>query len=331
MIIKKNLKSVMPSLKRCRLAVSGGEDDDSTGNRKKRKTKNGYYPKHLLGDVAAGVISFSGYGLRRILSESGFRTGTTAAAAVSWCTEVSCSPGQEEARVNEDEAGDRIMQESPRRPPLVRTSRGRVQVLPSRFNDSILDNWKKDKSKTSLKESDLDPEFNPYKEKYSAKNSKVRGEAVNKKDRVHNQYRKFSSYTVDEVEELGPQVSNIRKHSSSRSSLTSLTEQLAEINEIEELEDSIDMSGIDEFSKQEVKRKGKRYGPDDFGPGDVVWAISGRHCPAWPAIVLDPETQAPQQVLNFRVACAVCVMFFGYSGNGTQRVSLYFLSFFTII
>lgn len=322
MIIKKNFKSVMPSLKRCRLADSGGEDDDSSGNRKKRKTKNGYYPKHLLGDVAAGVISFSGYGLRRILSESGSRTGTATvtatAAAVSWCTEVSCSPGQGESEVKGSESGDRIMQESPR-PPLVRTSRGRVQVLPSRFNDSILDNWKKDKSKTSVKESDLDPEFNPYKEKNSAKNSKVRGEPVNKKGKVHNQCRKFSSYMEDEMEELGPQGFNIRKHSSSRSSLTSLTEQLAEINENEELEDCIDMSGIDEFSKEEVKRKGKRYGPDDFGPGDVVWAISGRHCPAWPAIVLHPETQAPQQVLNFRVACAVCVMFFGYSGNGTQR------------
>ncbi|PQP92222.1 histone-lysine N-methyltransferase ATX5 [Prunus yedoensis var. nudiflora] len=50
MIIKKNLKSQMPSLKRCKLGESAGEDEDNSG-RKKRKT-NGYYPLNLLGEVA---------------------------------------------------------------------------------------------------------------------------------------------------------------------------------------------------------------------------------------------------------------------------------------
>ncbi|KAF9601962.1 hypothetical protein IFM89_024425 [Coptis chinensis] len=36
------------------------------------------------------------------------------------------------------------------RPPLIRTSRGRVQALPSRFSDSVMiDPWKKDKEKES--------------------------------------------------------------------------------------------------------------------------------------------------------------------------------------
>ncbi|KAI3813908.1 hypothetical protein L1987_18643 [Smallanthus sonchifolius] len=57
-------------------------------------------------------------------------------------------------------------------------------------------------------------------------------------------------------------------------------------------------------------------------------AKSGKHYRAWPAIVLDPEMpaivldpemHAPQQVLGFWVDGAFCVMFFGYSGNGTQR------------
>ncbi|KAI5657685.1 hypothetical protein M9H77_26478 [Catharanthus roseus] len=316
MIIKKNLKSVMPSLKRCRIAVSGGDDEESYRNRKKRKANNDFYPLHLLGDVAARVIPFSGYGLQRILGERGSGRPPAAAAAVSWCTEVSCSPGVAESELKGNESCQTTAQEAPR-PPLVRTSRGRVQVLPSRFNDSVLDNWKKDRTKGSVKESD--PEFNPYKEKTSAKNSKLRGDIVNKKYKVNHQCSKFSSVLEDEIEDIGPPGYNVRKYSSSRSSLTSLTEQYAEIGEMEEPEDIIDLSGIGEFAKEEVKRKGQIYGPDDFVSGDVVWAISGRHSPAWPAIVLDPEIQAPQQVLNFRVADAVCVMFFGYSGNGTQR------------
>lgn len=324
MIIKKNLKSVMPSLKRCRIAVSGGDDEESYRNRKKRKANNDFYPLHLLGDVAARVIPFSGYGLQRILGERGSGRPPAAAAAVSWCTEVSCSPGVAESELKGNESCQTTAQEAPR-PPLVRTSRGRVQVLPSRFNDSVLDNWKKDRTKGSVKESD--PEFNPYKEKTSAKNSKLRGDIVNKKYKVNHQCSKFSSVLEDEIEDIGPPGYNVRKYSSSRSSLTSLTEQYAEIGEMEEPEDIIDLSGIGEFAKEEVKRKGQIYGPDDFVSGDVVWAISGRHSPAWPAIVLDPEIQAPQQVLNFRVADAVCVMFFGYSGNGTQRVSLSFLSY----
>ncbi|KAG5630639.1 hypothetical protein H5410_002356 [Solanum commersonii] len=46
------------------------------------------------------------------------------------------------------------------------------QVLPSRLNDSVLDNWKKEKSKTTVKESTLDPEFNLCREKGSLKNTK---------------------------------------------------------------------------------------------------------------------------------------------------------------
>uniref|UniRef100_M1BVI2 SET domain protein n=1 Tax=Solanum tuberosum TaxID=4113 RepID=M1BVI2_SOLTU len=48
----------------------------------------------------------------------------------------------------------------------------RERVLPSRFSDSVLDNWKKEKSKTTVKESTLDPEFNPCREKGSLKNTK---------------------------------------------------------------------------------------------------------------------------------------------------------------
>ncbi|CAI9769466.1 unnamed protein product [Fraxinus pennsylvanica] len=67
MIIEKNLKSVMLSLKLCRV----GE----LGKRKKRKSTNGYYPLHLLGEVAAGIIPFNIYSIQQILSSAATSEG----------------------------------------------------------------------------------------------------------------------------------------------------------------------------------------------------------------------------------------------------------------
>ncbi|KAL0304400.1 UNVERIFIED_CONTAM: Histone-lysine N-methyltransferase ATX4 [Sesamum radiatum] len=292
----------MPILKRCRVRDSAGDDDESSANRKKRKIATSYYPLHLLGEAAAGIIPFNGYGIHKILSNSapagigGDRDG--GAASESRCVK---SKSKEVSR-----------------PPLVRTSRGRVQVLPSRFNDSILDNWKKEKniSKNAARDSALDTEYLPAKEKdnkFSYKTPRIRGDAtINRKpnEEKTNSYqcRKFSPLSEDEIAELrndGFRSCDVKKYNGSRDSLTTLQEQL---EDDEELEEYIQISGVD-----------KLYSSNDFLEGDVVWAISGKHCPAWPAIVLNQESQVPQQVLNFRVAGSVCVMFFGYSGNGTQR------------
>ncbi|OIS98012.1 PREDICTED: histone-lysine N-methyltransferase ATX4-like [Nicotiana attenuata] len=292
MIIKKSLKTVMPSLKRCRVSDS---DDEFSGNRKKRKSSSsgGYYPLHLLRDVAAaGIIPFNGYGIQRILAAAGGNGG----AAASWCTEVS-RIAPDVAELPKQRRSNPVQEAS--RPPLVRTSRGRVQVLPSRFNDSVLDNWKKEKSKTttSVKESTSDPEFNPdAREKLSFKNAKREIGCNNGSKRLDI----------------------TRKYSSSRSTLTSLHERLGDADDTH-FDEAIDLSGINGTVKVEGGKRANKFGGKDFNSGDIVWAISGRHCPAWPAVVLDSETQVPQQVLNFRVAGAVCVMFFGYSGNGTQR------------
>ncbi|KAL0400608.1 UNVERIFIED_CONTAM: Histone-lysine N-methyltransferase ATX5 [Sesamum latifolium] len=285
-----------------RVRDSAGDDDESSANRKKRKIATSYYPLHLLGEAAAGIIPFNGYGIHKILSNSapadigGDRDG--GAASESRCTK---SKSKEVSR-----------------PPLVRTSRGRVQVLPSRFNDSILDNWKKEKniSKNAARDSALDTEYLPAKEKdnkFSYKTPRIRGDAtINRKrneEKINSyQCRKFSPLSEDEIAELrndGFRSCDVKKYNGSRDSLTTLQEQL---EDDEELEEYIQISGVD-----------KLYSSKDFVEGDVVWAISGKHCPAWPAIVLNQESQVPQQVFNFRVAGSVCVMFFGYSGNGTQR------------
>nr|GMC58219.1 histone-lysine N-methyltransferase ATX4-like [Ipomoea batatas] len=252
-----------------------------------------------------------------------------AAAAASWCTEVSyCQDEEEEAKSKKKERSNRVQEVINARPPLVRTSRGRVQALPSRFNDSVLDNWKKEKSKaTTVRELSLDPEFNPYKEKIGLKNGKIRNEVGNKKsidDGIHYQCRKPSPLLDAETVEFGINGSksfDIRKFSSSRSSLTSLHDRYWEVDKSlnEDFEECVELSCIEALATREGERKPQRFGLENFNPGDIVWAISGKHCPAWPAIVLDPKTQVPQQVSSFQVAGTVCVMFFGYSGNGTQR------------
>lgn len=310
MIVKRSLKSVMPSMKRCRAGGWGGEDDGDGGSRKRRKTGR---------DVGAIPIPISQYGIQRILA---------AKSAASWCAGVKGSycPGETEAKSKAKKSGGnrtvakQEKQESPSKPALVRSSRGRVQVLPARLKDSIIDPWKKE-SKGGMKEEAEDPEFDPLKDKCSSKGTKVRGELGNYKN---------GSKVPSFFENGGMKSLSSKKYSSSRSTLTSLRGNVAEAEEDEELEDDeeddeeeedIELSSIDRFCKEEVKRKGKVFGPKDFGFGEVVWAISGTS-PAWPAIILDPESQAPPKVLNYRIAGAACVMFFGYSSNGTQRVCL---------
>nr|GEV72654.1 histone-lysine N-methyltransferase ATX4-like [Tanacetum cinerariifolium] len=313
----------MPNLKRCRVTESYGGDSE-VWSVKKRKIQDsgggddggcsgsggGFYPLHLLGEVAAGMISLSDMGFH-------FATGVIP----SFCNDsgnvviVESSPNVSKTEVveeNEDEGvvvGQVVKKPKPKtrtktevktevevkaKPALVRTSRGRVQVLPSRYNDSfILDNWKvKEKSKVEVDDNDnddddneddddddqdvlsVDPEFvvNSSKEKV-----KTRDQVMVKKVNNNNGYRSDEGNGFNGRVVGGKRDGYLKK-------------------------------------EEEVFKM-----PDEFLPGDIVWAKSGKHYPAWPAIVLDPVMHAPQQVLSFRVDGAFCVMFFGYSGNGTQR------------
>ncbi|KAI3783570.1 hypothetical protein L1987_42654 [Smallanthus sonchifolius] len=311
MIIKRKLKSAMPSLKRCR----GSGDDDDEWSRKRRRSNGGSrgcYPLHLLGEVAAGIVT---------LSEMGFHFA--AGVIPGFCSDtgavviVDSKPKASKPKMEDN--GNAIGGDSvrpPPRPPLVRTSRGRVQVLPSRFNDSVLDNWKKEKSKIDVNEdAHFDPEFAPSKEKSSLKVSKLRDQnhqIQTKKyngDKVSYNCRK-SLPKFEDCEDDEYRSFEVRKYS-----------RFSE--EIDEDDDDVKTVLIGGkragFSKPKENVNEDIREPDEFSPGDIVWAKSGKHYPAWPAIVLDPEMHAPQQVLGFRVDGAFCVMFFGYSGNGTQR------------
>lgn len=327
MIIKRNLKSQMPSLKRCKLSDSAGEDDENSA-RKKRKT-NGYYPLNLLGEVAAGIIPVGFHGLlRTVAAERGF--------SASWCTQDSCSPEVESKSRGRDSTRGKINGKvEVQRPPLVRTSRGRVQVLPSRFNDSVIDNWRKE-SKTSLSDYVFDDEVECKKEKFSFRTPKTCSLNVKKmrnEERIGYRYRKYSTLCEDEDGEEEGYVAckkfDNRKYSSSRNSLASVHEQLFEDEKcpVEVIEEQFDLLGAERFLDDIDERKDGLYGPEDFYSGDIVWAKPGKKEPFWPAIVIDPMSQAPELVLRACIADAACVMFFGYSGNENQRVRSTFFYF----
>lgn len=304
MIIKRNLKSQMPNLKRCRIGDAVGEDDEITAARKKRKL-NGYYPLSLLGEVAAGIIplNFHNKGI-----------------SASWCTQISCSTMEMESKSNSRDSSAKEALKPPAeipRPPLVRTSRGRVQVLPSRFNDSVIENWKKD-GKTSLQDYGLDEEFKCKKEKFSFKTPRIcNGTTAAKK--LGFKFVKCPALCEQEEDEpAGMELFknfDFRKYSSSRSSLTSVHETVVEDEKFQ-----VDVVCEDVINLKETKPKDGLYGPEDFYAGDIVWAKAGKKEPFWPAIVIDPITQAPELVLRACVADAACIMFFGYSGNENQRV-----------
>ncbi|KAJ9139755.1 hypothetical protein P3X46_030459 [Hevea brasiliensis] len=316
MIIKRNLKSQMPSLKRCKLGDAAGEDDDSAASTRKKRKLKGYYPLNLLGEVAAGIIPVGLSGIIRssnVDSEKGF--------AASWCSAVSCFPpgevesepkskGRDSTRTN-----NRTVEVS--RPPLVRTSRGRVQVLPSRFNDSVIENWRKE-SKTSLRDYSFDDDIqcdnnstrrDKDRDKFSFRTPKTCSSNVKKQrieERIGYKSRKYATLCEEEDGgELG-----FKKYLSSRSTLTSLHEQLMEDEKC---------AVVDLSSLERPERKDGLYGPEDFYSGDIVWAKSGKKDPFWPAIVIDPMTQAPELVLRSCIPDAACVMFFANSGNENQR------------
>ncbi|XP_078439038.1 histone-lysine N-methyltransferase ATX4-like [Wolffia australiana] len=235
MIIKREMGSRMPHLQRCKAVA--GEDC------RKRRRDGG---ELICREVEDQEEDFS-------CGEGGHASSPCSEASIC-SADVDC--------------------ESPPLRPLLKTSRGRVQVLPSRFNDSVLLDSKK-------------------KEKLS----------------------KLATMAKEE--------GSVRSYTS-RSTLTSLHEELGEekttikkkkkkmLRVKVEREEGIDPDELHE-------RRKDFFLLEEFSCGDVVWAKSGKRYPTWPALVIDPLRQAPQSVLNSCIARTLCVMFFGYSGNGQER------------
>ncbi|XXG89994.1 hypothetical protein AAC387_Pa12g1868 [Persea americana] len=331
MIIKRSQKSEMPILKRCRGLESAGEDDERRKRRRRKKPRpSSYYPPELLGDVASGRIRLFSEGIlwRRFVADQEECGGS---AAGSCSTEVSYCSGEVaelESKLRGDRGGekDSVAAGDAFRAPLVKTSRGRVQVLPSRFNDSVLlDPLKKEKPKFKS----LDPFFDSEiiqreckKEKFGSKKPKL--DARNSKERLKMEKfncRNSRLYTLFEEEEEELQYArfwdlNSKKHLSSRSSLRS--QRFIQVEEksptLVEIEETGEMPQMENHEKREDS-----YLAEEFVAGDIVWARLGKTLPAWPAIVIDPMSQAPMPALNCRGTGAVCVMLFGHLKNGKKR------------
>ncbi|URD88654.1 Histone-lysine N-methyltransferase [Musa troglodytarum] len=322
MIIKRSQRVLMPTLKRCNAEVSAGDGDGEGGGRR-RKRRRESFPLEVLGDVAAAGFPYVALGLGRWLGGEDVAGG--AAVASSLCSEVSCCSGEMDS---ESRNGRRRGREQPReapppsesRPPVVRTSRGRAQVLPARFNDSVLiDPWKKEKPKPKALESD----------------SEVKEPMGPQKENCRNKHSRFSSVIRNSValfdeEERYRACRNIssKKHSLSRSTLTSLHENLEAREKRLPLAPTVEdplgylydrMSVKEKLHKKTSEQRKDYCHLGEFAFGDIVWAKPGKNYPVWPAMVIDPMQQAPEHVVDSCISGAVCVMFFGYFGSGNDR------------
>ncbi|MQL74881.1 hypothetical protein Taro_007253 [Colocasia esculenta] len=342
MIIKRSLRSKMPNLKRCKTAESASPCEDDGGGdaaqarRKRRKGGGGFHPLELLGDVAAGRIpfAFGGFYPPRGFGDDEHEDFSSAAAASSWCSELSFCSGEVESEVRVGRraekgpgrvvVGEMAPPAGEARPPVVRTSRGRVQALPSRFNDSVLlDPWKKEKPKSQPPNAGACVEKEIAMPKTESSKPKCSSKAVNSNILT----------LLDEEEQcyLACRNFGLKKHSTSRSSLTSQHDntvldtvdrlQKPPLVKVEELQvERCERVHKERSSSEEhVDRKKDFCSPEEFVCGDIVWAKCGKRYPAWPAVVIDPIRQAPQTVLNSCIPGTLCVMFFGYSGSGHER------------
>ncbi|KAK7293769.1 hypothetical protein RJT34_16642 [Clitoria ternatea] len=247
----------MPRLKRRRLLED--DDDDKRKDKKKRKRNtNAYgYPLNLLADVIPA--SFHGLlGAEMVVASEGGRQGE------------SNSKGNDYEMDNNNNSNN---EKNASRPPLVRTSRGRVRALPSRFKDSVIEDWRKD----SKSDGEFDDEFDESAKRLAQ--------------------RKGKSSSCNGHKGRG---------------YSALCEELLHKNFVE-------LRSNEGVLKVEKKKDGGLYGPEDFYAGDIVWAKAGKKEPFWPAIVIDPMSQAPEIVLRSCIADAACVMFLGNSENENQR------------
>ncbi|KAK9279386.1 hypothetical protein L1049_013065 [Liquidambar formosana] len=305
MIIKRTMKFELPDFQRCKLEEITSEDDACSTNPKRRRT-DGHCSVYMNGEA-------NDYG----------------SIAGSWCTEVSYS-GEVESNSSEKKRGRDRSIEGLRRPSLLRTSRGRIQVTPSRFNDSVLlDPRKKENSEVEDFESSFDND-----ELIVRKSERIDLERPNSGGELFKKRRKLEKFgfgnsklhpfrgQVDEGQMgcIGLKNFETKRCSSSHSSLTSsYNTNSPSLIKTEEYFGSSNVTKTERLMKEKAEVRKDFYRPEDFVAGDIVWAKSGRRYPAWPAIVIDPMLQAPATVLSCCVPDAICVMYFGYSKNGTQR------------
>lgn len=195
-----------------------------------------------------------------------------------------------------------------------KSSRGRVRAVPSRFNDSIVDAWNTRRRKVESVESSHDEDMKEVKGGHDKK-----AENVSSKFYLSKGSKLFSPKDHEDSSEIDDW--NSEKDANIRNSMLSSSDDANSLagRVKKKSYGGFNLADTGMLKKSASTKKGV-YKPEDFAVGDLVWAKCGKRFPAWPAKVIDPISQAPDAVLKHCVPGSLCVMFFGHSKNGTQRV-----------
>ncbi|VFQ75613.1 unnamed protein product [Cuscuta campestris] len=274
----------MPKLKRCNLA-----ENDETFSPKRVRTNELVSVK--ITELEDWNTCFAGSGRRGASSYDG-----EAKSNVMISSAIQPFPGEKKGL-------------EATKAPLLKSSRGRFQMLPSKFKDSVLHSWKKDPSSVDEKEFCSDND-NPTcsMEKNVANNFRF--------GHLHD-IKLIDSHIRAEVGGVGymghTDCDNIL-YSSSKSSLTCVSG--CGVSSFVESQPKVKTwsARSEKYTKRNVEKK-DYYVLGDFLLGDIVWAKCGKKFPAWPALVIDPLCDAPKSVLKACVPNAICVMFYGYARN----------------
>lgn len=300
MMVKRTVKVEMPKLKRCKAEGndSGGEGESCSASPKKLKTDELFtVPIRELEDYRTSLVD-------------------------SFCREALSYAGEVESSLvlaGASRSLDKALEVSNNKPPLLKSSRGRIQVLPSKFNDSVLPSWRKEENQEEqellcLNEKDEEAVL-PRKKRFKLERSNVdihffKNQLIHLPSSIKIQDREFSS---------------MQSKDCSRSSVTSIGDGGSSVVvESGECKLRVKRGTVraDNFTKEKVGKKKDFFEPADFVSGDIVWAKCGKNYPAWPAVVIDPLCEAPEAVLRACVPGTICVMFYGYSRSGQRVISL---------
>ncbi|XP_042000585.1 histone-lysine N-methyltransferase ATX5-like isoform X1 [Salvia splendens] len=288
MIGKQPSKIGMPKLKRCsaeKEEISGGDD---VGNSRiaavdSKKISNQMYTVPIV-QIEGKDINLSSY-----------------------CRKIGMSRVNSKVNSIEEEVPEN-------KPPLLKSSLGRREVLPTKFKDSILHPWKKEKLESG---DDLEGclAYNDECAQDVPRNKKSKREShdddiylVKKKPRIE---RKLDFSLKNII---------LEPNYSSPSSVTSVDAAVSSVSAgVESGGKTSAYAGTRKTVKEKVTaKKADFYEPADFVMGDIVWAKCGKNFPAWPAVVIDPLLQAPETVLRACIPGTLCVMFYGFSRTGLR-------------
>ncbi|KAK4847471.1 hypothetical protein QYF36_002284 [Acer negundo] len=303
MIVKRPLKPETQDPRRCKIDETCYEDEEDdeyvcAENPKKRRRKIGddCRPNSMMVEVDE------------------FSSGSG-----SWVGEdASCWASEFESNSKKFNYNKRDTNRSSNRfrPSMLKPSKGRTQMLPSKYDDSVLIVGDTDSS-IGEDEDDNDGGYLEVKEEFG---KKYYGMTY-----VRDKYRFGSSnyYSFGEKGKGYVDYNNFdpREYLVSRSAAKPSRNNLNSLPLVDNKQYMPEFSSrsVERLTKEKAKKKKDVYKPEDFALGDLVWAKCGRTYPAWPAIVIDPILQAPEAVLRCCVPGSLCVMFFGYSKKGTQR------------